>query len=97
MIQILWQKMKAVLVFLLQVILSPAIRICLLVTKYNFQLLNVHHQQTLASPLHADQMLSAEKGMVQDPVPACLALKVIHMIREVVGVNVKSMQTVLKC
>jgi hypothetical protein len=53
------------------------------------QLQNVHHQQALASPLHADQMLNAERRMVQGRVLAYLATKVTRTIREAVGVSVK--------
>jgi hypothetical protein len=55
------------------------------------------HQRTLASPLHVGQMLNVERGMVQVLAPACLAMKVTHTIREVVGANVNSTQTALKC
>jgi hypothetical protein len=64
--------------------------------KRNFQLRNVRHQYTLASPLHVGKMLNAEREMVQDLVPACLVMKVTHMIKEVVGVNVKLTRSALK-
>jgi len=94
-----FQQMKAgtAWVFCVQIILFVAL-LNLSIGNKNIilQPQNVHHQSTLASPLHVGQMLNAERGMVQVHVLVCLATKVTHMIREAVGVSVKWTQTALK-